>query len=110
MREAQPPTIYLKDYQPPAFLVDRVTLDVDIRADDTIVRATLAMRRNAAAARRDAPLELDGDELELVSVAVDGALLRANQYTVTASRLTIADAPATFVLETVSRILPQKNS
>jgi aminopeptidase N len=74
MREAQPPTIYLKDYQPPAFLIDRVTLDVDIRADDTIVRATLAVRRNPAAARHDAPLDLDGDELELVSVAVDGAL------------------------------------
>jgi aminopeptidase N len=110
MREAQPPTIFLKDYQPPAFLIDRVTLDVDIRADDTIVRATLAVRRNPAAARRDAPLDLDGDELELVSVAVDGALLRANQYTVAASQLTIPDAPASFVLETVCRILPQKNS
>jgi aminopeptidase N len=110
MREAQPPTIFLKDYQPPAFLIDRVTLDVDIRADDTIVRATLAVRRNPAAARREAPLDLDGDELELVSVAVDGALLRANQYTVAASQLTIPDAPASFVLETVCRILPQKNS
>ena len=110
MREAQAPTIYLKDYQPPAFLIDRVTLDVDIRADDTIVRATLAMRRNPAGARRDAPLELDGDELELVSVAIDNALLRANQYAVTPTRLTIPDAPASFVLETVCRILPQKNS
>jgi aminopeptidase N len=110
MREAQPPTIYLKDYQPPAFLIDRVTLDVDIRADDTIVRATLAVRRNPAAARHDAPLDLDGDELELVSVAVDGALLRANQYAVSPAKLTIPDAPASFVLETVCRILPQKNS
>jgi aminopeptidase N len=110
MREAQPPTIYLKDYQPPAFLIDRVTLDVDIRTEDTIVRATLAIRRNPAAARRDAPLELDGDELELVSVAIDGALLRANQYTVSPNRLTIPNTPASFVLETVCRILPQKNS
>jgi aminopeptidase N len=110
MREAQPRTLYLKDYQPPAFLIDRVMLDVDIRADDTIVRATLTVRRNPAAADRKAPLELDGDELEFVSVAVDGALLRANQYAVTPERLTIADAPERFTLETVCRIVPQKNS
>jgi len=110
MREAQPRTLYLKDYQPPAFLIDRVMLDVDIRAEDTIVRATLTVRRNPAAADRRAPLELDGDELEFVSVALDGALLRANQYTVAPERLTVADAPERFTLETVCRIVPQKNS
>jgi aminopeptidase N len=110
MRDAQARTIHLKDYQPPAFLIDRVMLDVDIRAEDTIVRATLAVRRNPAAADRKAPLELDGDELEFVSAAIDGALLRANQYTVAPERLTIADAPERFTLETVCRIVPQKNS
>ena len=110
MREAQPRTLYLKDYQPPAFLIDRVMLDVDIRAEDTIVRATLSVRRNPAAADRKAPLELDGDELEFVSIALDGALLRANQYAVTAERLTVADAPVRFTLETVCRIAPQKYS
>ena len=110
MREAQPRTLYLKDYQPPAFLIDRVMLDVDIRAEDAIVRATLTVRRNPAAADRKAPLELDGDELEFVSVALDGALLRANPYTVAPERLTIADAPERFTLETVCRIVPQKNS
>jgi aminopeptidase N len=110
MREAQPRTLYLKDYRPPAFLIDRVMLDVDIRSEDTIVRATLAVRRNPAAADRKAPLELDGDELEFVSAALDGALLRANQYTVSPERLTIANAPERFTLETVCRIVPQKNS
>ena len=109
MREAQPRTIYLKDYAAPSFLIDRVMLDVDIRTDDTIVRATLAMRRNPAGADRKAPLELDGDELEFVSAGLDGALLRANQYTVTPERLTIEDAPERFTLETVCRIAPQKN-
>ena len=39
MREAQPKTIHLKDYTPPAFLIERVELDVDIRADDALVKA-----------------------------------------------------------------------
>ena len=110
MRDAQPRTIHLKDYQPPAYLIDRVTLDVDIRVDDTIVRATLEVRRNPARAGDDAPLELDGDELEFISASLDGAMLRANQYIINAGQLVIPDVPERFTLETVSRILPQKNS
>ncbi|HTL26784.1 MAG TPA: aminopeptidase N, partial [Burkholderiales bacterium] len=85
-------------------------LDVDIRVDDTIVRATLEVRRNPARAGDDAPLELDGDELEFISASLDGAMLRAHQYIITAGQLVIPDVPARFTLETVSRILPQKNS
>ena len=110
MREAQTRTIHLKDYQPPAYLVDRVMLDIDIRADDTIVRATLSVRRNPSARDSTAPLELNGDELEFISASLDGAMLRANQYTVTDELLTIPDVPPTFTLETISRIQPQKNS
>ena len=67
MKEAQPRAIHLKDYAPPAFLVETIELDVDIREHDAIVKAKLALRRN-----RPGPLVLDGDELELVSVTLDG--------------------------------------
>ncbi len=46
MRESQPKTIHLKDYTPPPFLIERVALDIDIRADDALVKATLPVRRN----------------------------------------------------------------
>ena len=49
-------TIYLKDYAVPAFLVERVDLDVDIRADDARVTARLAIRRNPASNAGDAQL------------------------------------------------------
>ena len=104
MREAQPTTIYLKDYTPPPFLIDRVALDVDIRADDAIVKATLAVRRNGPSS---APLVLDGDELELVSLLLDQ---KSKKYEVTAEALTIHDVPDAFTLETVTRIVPQKNT
>ena len=102
MREPQARTIHLKDYTPPAFKADTVELDVEIRKDDAIVSAKLAMRRNAAG-----PLVLDGDEVELVSVKLDGGEVR---YELTPERLTIHDAPDRFTLETVSRIVPQKNT
>ncbi len=110
MREPQPKTIYLKDYTPPSFLIDSIELDVDIRIDEALVKSKLALHRNPRAADPKAPLALDGEELELVSVALDGTLLRANAYAATAERLTIQHVPDAFELETVSRIVPQKNT
>ena len=102
MREPQARTIYLKDYIPPAFNVDTVELDVDIREDHALVSAKLAIRRSAAG-----PLVLDGDEVELLSLKLDGAEV---SYDLTPERLTIHDLPERFTLETVSRIVPQKNT
>jgi len=98
MREPQPKTIYLKDYAPPAFRVEAVELDIDIREDHALVRARLELRRNAPG-----PLVLDGDELELVSISV-------KDYELTPEKLTIANPPDAFALETVTRIVPQKNT
>ncbi|MBS1216058.1 MAG: hypothetical protein H6R20_1032, partial [Proteobacteria bacterium] len=39
MRDPAPQTVYLKDYAPPAFLIDTIDLDIDIRDDHAIVRA-----------------------------------------------------------------------
>ena len=48
MKTDTPQTVYLKDYTPPAFLVDTVDLDFVIETGSTTVTATLAMRRNPA--------------------------------------------------------------
>jgi aminopeptidase N len=105
MREPQPKAIHLKDYAPPAFRVDSIELDVDIREDHALVGAKLALRRNSAG-----PLVLDGDELELVSVALNAKPLGQDEFAVTAEKLTIPHVPDEFTLETVSRIVPQKNT
>jgi aminopeptidase N len=107
MREAHSKAILLKDYAPPAFLVERVSLDVDIRAEDALVTATLAVRRNPASNEKDAPLVLDGDELELISLSLDG---KKFPHKATSQALTLAGVPASFTLETVTRIVPQKNT
>src|SRR5256885_7168442 len=103
MREPQPKAIHLKDYSPPEFRIDSVDLDVDLRDDHARVRAKLQVRRNAGSG----PLVLDGEELQLISVSLDG---KQPQYEVTAQKLTLRDVPDAFTLETVSRIAPQKRS
>jgi len=105
MKTDTPPTVYLKDYTPPAYLIDTVDLDFSIETGGTTVSATLAMRRNPAVAAQ--PLVLDGDELETLSVAVDGKNV---PFSATADTLTIADLPAAFTLHTVVRIDPDKNT
>ena len=109
MREPAPKTVYLKDYSPPPFLISSIDLDVDIREDHALVRATLALARNPKAADANSPLVLDGEELELVSVALDGRLLTTEEYALGEESLAIATVPQRFTLETVSRIRPQQN-
>ena len=58
-----------EDYRPPDWLVPQIRLDFDLAPETSRVRATLSVERNGA---HDRPLRLDGDELELVSVTVDG--------------------------------------
>jgi len=109
MLNPTPQTTFLKDYAPPPFLIAHVELDIDITAEDAIVSAALSVARNPQAPA-DAPLVLDGDELELLEVSIDAAKLDANDYEATPERLTIANVPDTFRLETQVRIYPAKNT
>jgi aminopeptidase N len=111
MRDAVPQAIRLQDYTPPAFLISDVALDVDIREGEARVRATLQVARNAAHPRADAPLVLDGENLELVSVALDGRVLAEAEYKADATSLTLARVPSRdFTLQTVVRFDPWKNT
>ena len=105
-----PPVIRLADYRPPAFHIPAVDLNFDVRDDATSVTARLTLVRNPAAADPAAPLVLDGDELELESVRLDGRLLGTAEYRLEAEHLTIATVPDRFVLETVCTLFPAANS
>jgi len=110
MLNPTPSVVYLKDYTPPAFLISDVDLDVDLQDEFARVTANLAVRRNPKARDPNAPLVLDGDELELESVARDGKPLSATDYTLDEEHLTILNAPDRFSLTVVSRTQPRKNT
>ena len=110
MRDPAPVPIYLKDYAPPAFLIETVDLDIDLFEERARVRSRLAMSRNPKAADSNTPLVLDAEELQLESVALDGRALTASEYTADAGRLTIAKPATRFVLETACTSYPRKNT
>jgi len=110
MRDPTPQTTYLKDYAPPAFLIDSVDLDVELFEDHARIRSRLSVSRNPRATDRSAPLVLDAEELEFESAAIDGRKLSAGEYSLADAHLTLARAPARFVLETACRIRPRDNT
>jgi aminopeptidase N len=105
MKTEVPQTIYLKDYSAPAYWIDTVDLDIDIGSAGATVAATLSVRRNPDVAAQ--PLVLDGEELETLSVQVDGADW---PHVSTETSLTLADLPDAFTLQTRVRIKPDANT
>ena len=109
MRDAVPQITQLKDYTPPAFRISRVALDVDIEPGEARIRATLQVARNPEHGGAG-PLVLDGESLELISVAIDGRALAPSEYKVDGAQLTVPGVPDAFALETVVRFDPWKNT
>ena len=104
---AQP--IRLKDYRPPDWLVETVSLNFSLHPMQTKVRATLALKPNPEAAA--APLVLDGDGLTLTGLKLDGTVLPADSYVATPDSLTIAQAPnRPFTLEIETLVDPTANT
>ncbi|NIE97093.1 aminopeptidase N [Acinetobacter sp. Tr-809] len=107
---AQPPvqadqTIYLKDYQKPAFLVESINLDIQVYDDHTLVDSTLVMKRQTAGA-----LVLLGRDLELKSIQLNGQVLSAGQYDLDSEQLLITDAPDQVIVQTQVIIHPESNT
>ena len=74
MRAEDAPLIRLEDYRVSDWLIDTVDLDIALAPEGTRVRAQLGLRPNPAG-RAGAPLALDGEDLRLVGLAIDGAPL-----------------------------------
>jgi aminopeptidase N len=108
---APPKPTLLSEYRPPDFVIDEVFLSFSLGEDETIVTSILVLRRNPAAGTPEAPLRLDGEELELVSIGLDGPPLDAARYRIEPDgALIIPDVPSAFRLEIVVRIKPQLNT
>ncbi|MFW2148969.1 aminopeptidase N [Acinetobacter sp. TY1] len=98
-------TIYLKDYQKPAFMVDSIDLNIQVYADHTQVDSKLVMQRQA-----EGDLVLLGRDLELKSIAVNGQLLSENEYQLNTEQLIIQNAPADALIEITVIIHPESNT
>lgn len=104
-----PSTIFLKDYQPPVYLVKNVNLHFDLHETQTVVTSTLSLSLNPKNTSSSKVLILDGQNLELISVKIDGAVLSPDNYQCNDEQLNIASIPDTCELEIQTRINPEGN-
>ncbi|MFN3673862.1 MAG: aminopeptidase N, partial [Bosea sp. (in: a-proteobacteria)] len=103
MRADETPAIRIEDYRPSDWLIDTVDLDIGLEPQATRVRALLGLRPNPAG-RAGAPLVLDGDELALELLLLDGERLDRSGYEASAQSLTLRappQRPFTLLIETV---------
>lgn len=102
--------IHLSDYQPTPFAIDHTELRFVLGSEVTDVTAELTMSRRPDAAQ-DARLEFDGDELVLVSLAIDGTPLAEKDYSAAPDKLTIFHLPESgaFKLTICTRVNPKAN-
>lgn len=70
MKDAAPQTIYLKDYTPPAYLVDKVELTFRLAPSATRVLSKIAFRPNPEA--KSDRFFLHGEQLKLISAKING--------------------------------------
>ena len=107
---ATPKTIRLEDYRPPDYAIETVALEFDLEEDSTRVLSRLRLRSEYDRSEGVRPLVLDGEDLELISVSLDGRKLGAGDYTVGEASLTIPAPPERFTIEIETRINPAANT
>ncbi|MBH2950976.1 aminopeptidase N [Serratia marcescens] len=101
----QPQAKYRHDYRAPDYTTTDIDLDFSLDAETTRVTAVSKIKRQGTVG---APLVLDGEDLTLVSIQVDGQPWCA--YRQQDNQLIIDELPAQFTLTIVNDIHPAKNT
>lgn len=101
---------FLREYQVPSFLIDTVHLTFDLTDEKTIVTSKLQVRHNRLSQNHSRDLILNGDELKLVQVKLNGKTIDSERYTVNDQFLIIHQADNDFELEIITEIDPHKNT
>lgn len=105
MTRQQPQAKYRHDYRAPDYTITDVALDFALDAKKTTVTATSQVKRQGEAG---AVLVLDGEDLTLISVQVDGQPW--SHYQQHEKQLQLTGVPEQFTLTIVNEIHPDQNS
>jgi aminopeptidase N len=106
----QTKTTFLSDYSPPDFFIEKVNLHFTLDEASTKVRSCLSFFRNSAKQNQPSGLVLQGEQLELLAISLNGIALRADEYQLTETELIIPNVPNDFTLIIENKIKPNKNT
>lgn len=106
----QPEIKKLSDYAPPHFFIKEVDLTFHLDPQKTRVIAISKIYLNEKAYEGKHPLILDGEDLELLRVKIDGKTLEPSEYEITPYTMTLFDVPRECILEIETQINPEGNT
>ncbi|MEC9215897.1 MAG: aminopeptidase N, partial [Pseudomonadota bacterium] len=109
MSAAAPEAIRLADYRPPAYLIEGIDLTFALTDGAATVTAEVTGRRNPAAVE-DRDLVLNGRDLEILSLTLDGRALTADQWRHDGEELRLGAVGERFAYTVVTRFDPAANS
>lgn len=109
MSTPTPQPTFLKNYTPPSYRIPRVELCFDLGEETTTVEARLHLTR-APTTPVGTPLALDGRDLDLLALELDGRPLAAERYQRDTRRLVILEPLAECELRIVTQLRPQDNA
>lgn len=108
MKSEKNPIIYRKNYQQPNYWVESVNLGFMIEPEFTLVKSRIQFNRNQNSSHQS--LELNGVDLELLRISINGKRLNADEYSLSDEVLTIPTVPEKFELQVENKIYPSKNT
>lgn len=94
------------DYQPPAFTIQTMQLSFDLQDTATRVRAVMQIKRQSPGAA----LRLDGQQLTLLAIALNGQPLNSSQYQLLDDGIIVSEVPDSFELFIETELAPQHNT
>jgi aminopeptidase N len=95
---------FLTDYIAPTHSILSCDLKFIISDDSTIVENTIQLHGNVPF------LVLDGIDLELIEISLDGRALLSEEYKLDTSSLTLNNLPENFTLGITTKIYPESNT
>ena len=107
--DAAPKPTLLEDYTVPNFIFDQVELDFDLVPNATVVKSKIAVRRNPESFGKNI-LNLDGEDIVLRGVSIDGKAIGRKDYKLTKTQLILSGLPDSFTLEIETLCDPTANS
>ncbi len=106
----KPTLIHRHQYTEPLFYVDSVDLIFQLQDKETVVFSTMRCRLNQRDKKGGRDILLNGEELQLKSIKLDGRVLTKEDYLIDNKGLTIFSVPTTFTLDIETIIFPSRNS
>lgn len=104
-----PKTVYAKDYKKPAYQISHVDMTFDLDSEHTKAVAQMQVHREPDTAE-NAPMWLDGDELTLKRISINGKDLKPEDYVLSEEGMMLLNPPKDFTLTVETDINPKANT